>query len=131
MKYNKSKFKTLVDIILDKNNGDISLRKDAIMELKNNALTHDILSTITRSERLYGDLPEDLQGLVDFKNKQRTDDVVSMLVDAGENLNISTLDDFCLYLGIPADSSSAEITDKAHVVMRAGRKRQPRAVSIV
>lgn len=130
MKYNKNKFSTLVDLILDEDNGDLTLRKEAIQELKSNALTADVLNKIKRSERLYGSIPSDISDFVGFKIKQRTEDVATMLVEAGGRLNISNLNDFCLYLGIPADSSYDAIVDKAHVVVRSNRVHQPRSIYI-
>ena len=130
MDYNKNKFDRLVDMLLDKNNGNIQLRKDAVKELHNKALVQETLDKVSRHERLYGEIPHDMESLVADKKKQRLDDVLEMIMEV-ESLNISTLDDFCAYLGIPADSSSSEIIDKAHVVVRSGRVKQPRSVTIV
>lgn len=130
IKYDESKYNRLIDIILDKDNGDLSIRKDAITELKNKPMTQSMLNKIARAERLYG-IPDDLQGLVDFKNKQRIEDVGSLIDDLEKNLSMKHIEDFCLYLGIPEDSSFYDIVDKAHVAVRNGKGNKPRAVTII
>lgn len=131
MKYHKNKFNRLVDIILSEEDINPQLRRDAITELREQPLTQEMLNKISRSERLYGGLPEDLRGLVEYKNDQRLNDVGAMIEDLEENLNITNLKDFCLFLGIPEDSKYHDIMDKAHIAARSGKARKPRSVEIV
>lgn len=131
MKYHKNKFNRLVDIILSEEDINPQLRRDAITELREQPLTQEMLNKISRSERLYGGLPEDLRGLVEYKNDQRLNDVGAMIEDLEENLNITNLKDFCLFLGIPEDSEYHDIMDKAHIAARLGKARKPRSVEIV